>query len=81
MQYALVLINNSIDERPIYFASSASAASDLGLDAYLVRQGLAYKLNDGPPDQETRPGAWSTWARRPTSSVTGDWVDVPRTRR
>jgi len=78
MQYALVLINNSIDERPIYFASSASAASDLGLDAYLVRQGLAYKLNDGPLDQETPPGVLHM-ARSPYTSVTGDWVDVPRT--
>jgi hypothetical protein len=78
MQYALVLINSSIGERPIYFASSASAASELGLDAYLVRQGLAYKLNDGPLE-ESRPEGVLHMARSPYLAVTGDWVDVPRT--
>jgi hypothetical protein len=78
MQYALVLINNSIGERPIYFASSASAASELGLDAYLLRQGLAYKLNDGPLE-ESRPEGVLRMAQSPYVSVTGDWVDVPRT--
>jgi hypothetical protein len=78
MQYALVLINNAIGERPIYFASSASAASELGLDGYLVRQGLAYKLNDGPLE-ETPPDGVVRMARSPYVSVTGDWVDVPRT--
>ena len=79
MQYALLLINQVADERPVYFASSGNAASSLGLDPYLVRQGLAFKLNrtpleNGPPDGVVR------MAQSPYAPVVGDWVDVPRTR-
>jgi hypothetical protein len=79
MQYALVLINSSIAERPIYFASSGNAASSLGLDAYLIRQGLAFKLSPTPLDAGTPEGVVRL-ARSPYTGVTGDWVDVPRTR-
>jgi hypothetical protein len=47
-QFALNLISQSIDERPIYFASSGNAAATLGLQSYLVREGLAFRLNNGP---------------------------------
>ena len=49
-QFALNLIGESIGERPVYFASSGNAAATLGLDSYLVRQGLAFRLNNGPPE-------------------------------
>jgi hypothetical protein len=48
-QFALNLIGESIEERPIYFASSGNAAATLGLGSYLVREGLAFRLSDGPP--------------------------------
>lgn len=78
-QYALALINNALGDRPIYFASSGNAASSLGLNDYLVRQGLAFKLVDGDPEEAAGPGAVSM-AESPYSPVVGDWVDVPRTR-
>ncbi|HSG09323.1 MAG TPA: DUF2723 domain-containing protein [Longimicrobiales bacterium] len=79
MQYALVLINESLAERPVYFASSGNAASSLGMDAYLVRQGLAFKLSNGPP--EAVGGAdVVAMSQTPYSPVIGDYVDVPRTR-
>jgi hypothetical protein len=77
-QFALNLINDSIDERPIYFASSGNAAADLGLRPYLVRQGLAFRLNDGPLVAEEGGGVVRMDAS-PFSAVTGDWVDVART--
>lgn len=76
-QYALTLINEIIDERPIYFASSGNAASSLGLDAYLVRQGLAFRLINGPP-QEFSEGVMPMQPS-PYVSVVGEFVDVPRT--
>jgi hypothetical protein len=77
-QYALLLVNESIDDRPVYFASSGNAAASLGLDRYLVRHGLAFKLNNGsleeaPPEGVVRMG------RTPYIGVTGEWIDVPRT--
>lgn len=79
MQYALVLINEVTGERPVYFASSGNAASALGLDPYLVRQGLAFKLHRGDLEQLAPEGV-VRMAPSPYSSVIGDWVDVVRTR-
>ena len=42
---ALAIIHDSIDERPIYFASTAGMMNDLGLTRWAVRQGLVAKLD------------------------------------
>ena len=78
MQYALVLINEVIGERPVYFASSGNAASSLGLDAYLMRQGLAFKLSPLPLEAAVPEGV-VRMAQSTYLAVIGDWVDVPRT--
>jgi hypothetical protein len=77
-QYALVMLMESIDERPVYFASSGNAASSLGLNEYLVRQGLAFKLSPDPllPGQ---PGGPMRMTPSPYNNIIGDWVDVERT--
>ena len=77
-QYALLLISQSIEERPIYFASSGNAAASLGLDLHLVRHGLAFKLYNGSLD-EAPPEGVVQMGRTPYASVTGAWIDVPRT--
>ena len=75
-QFALSLIQNSIGDRPIYFASSGSAAQSLGLVPYLVRQGVAFRLNPGPPDLTER----NMLIQEPQLiPVTGPWLDVERT--
>ncbi|MDH5759423.1 MAG: DUF2723 domain-containing protein [Gemmatimonadota bacterium] len=78
-QYALSLVNHVIDERPIYFASSGNAAASLGVEPYIVRHGLAFKLENGLPGESGNPG---NVAMDPSvySPVVGDWMDVPRTR-
>jgi hypothetical protein len=78
-QYALAIISNSLGDRPIYFASSGSAADDLGLAPFLIRQGVAYRLNPGLPDPEAMEGVQEL-SLSPLSSVTGMWLDVDRTR-
>jgi hypothetical protein len=77
-QYALLLISESIGERPIYFASSGNAAASLGLDSHLVRHGLAFKLHNGSLG-EAPPAGVVQMGRTPYATVTGAWVDVPRT--
>ena len=76
-QFALSLIRSSIDDRPIYFASSGNAARSLGLSTYLVRQGLAFRLNPGPPDLSPRSVLMQNASLMP---VTGPWLDEERTR-
>ncbi len=76
-QFALLLMQSSLDDRPIYFASSGSAARDLGVVPYLVRQGLAFRLYPGAPDSNPRNVLLEDPQLLP---VTGAWLDVERTR-
>ena len=77
-QFALTILSQSIGHRPIYFASSGNAASELGIARYLVRQGLAFKLNNGPVSAG-QPAGTVTIVDTPLRNVTGPAVDVPRT--
>ena len=77
-QLGLTIINQSIAGRPIYFASSGNAAGELGVQPYLVRQGLAFKLNNGDLNT-TAPDGTVAIIDTPIRRVTGSWVDVPRT--
>lgn len=78
-QFALHIISNVLAERPVYFASSGNAGEILGLTPFLVRQGLAYRLNPGPPDPASQPGIVPIPASV-LSGVTGSWMDLERTR-
>jgi hypothetical protein len=78
-QFALSIISTALGDRPVYFASSGNAAGELGLTPFLVRQGLAYKLNEGLPTLETG----ETIAELPYSAfsgVIGLYLDHERTR-
>jgi hypothetical protein len=76
-QFALLLIQSSLDDRPIYFASSGSAARELGVVPYLVRHGLAFRLYPGPPDSNLLNILLEDPQLLP---VTGPWLNVERTR-
>ncbi len=78
-QFALNIINAAIGERPVYFASSGNAAESIGVAGYLVREGLAFRLTNGPPGERAGEGVVAMDAS-PYTAVTGDWVNVPRTR-
>jgi len=77
-RFALQLMVESIDDRPIYFASSGNAAVSLGVQPYLVRQGLAFKLHNGPIAESG--DAFTRLDPSPYSGVTGDWLDENRSR-
>ncbi len=93
-QFALNLISEAIEERPIYFASSGNAAANLGLSSYLIREGLAFRLHNGPPseDEASTDGAASDASAAgelsglmrmdpsPYAPVIGEWVNLTRTR-
>ena len=78
-RYALTIINDSIDERPIYFSCSSGVAEELGLQDDVIRQGCAFKLHNGSLATDFVPGVMRM-ERSPYTVVVGDWVDVPRTR-
>jgi hypothetical protein len=78
-QFALFIIRDGLGERPIHFASSGNAADFLGLNPFLVRQGLAFRLNEGLPDSTAGEGIVEL-AQSMYTGVTGVWLDAERTR-
>ena len=70
-QIALAIIRDSINERPIHFASTGALARDLGLDRWSVRQGLASKLRVVEPQPE--PGVIQV-----SPELGGEWIDLDR---
>ena len=79
--FALAAIGNSIEDRPVYFASSGSAASTFGLRRHVIRQGLAFKLWPGDPGELVGQGVAPNRTVDAYAGVVGPWVDAERTRR
>ncbi|MDT8370017.1 MAG: DUF2723 domain-containing protein [Longimicrobiales bacterium] len=78
---ALSVIANAIGDRPIYFASSGGTSTNLGLDRFVVRQGLAFKLYSGDPAADTTGRFEPMPPESGLTVVTGEWVDMQRTAR
>ena len=79
-QFALAAIANSLGDRPVYFASSGSAAQTFGLRPQVIRQGLAFRLWPGNPLELSSRGVMASLGTSPYAGVIGPWVDIPRTR-
>ena len=72
------IIQTAMGDRPIYFAMTTQAYEELNLRPYLVRQGVALKLNDGPVQPDSARGIYAV----PPSGLTGvigPYIDMPRT--
>ncbi|HSM37686.1 MAG TPA: DUF2723 domain-containing protein [Longimicrobiales bacterium] len=69
------IIGNAIADRPIFFAATTQAYRKLGLDPFLVRQGVAYRLNDGPPEA----GNGVVQIQDPSVGQSGEFIDLART--
>ncbi|MYA11653.1 MAG: DUF2723 domain-containing protein [Gemmatimonadetes bacterium] len=78
--FGLWAIRNSIGDRPIYFASSVRAPSELGVRPYVIRQGLAFRLWPGNPAELAGSGVIRNQTVDIYTNVVGPWVDVVRTR-
>jgi hypothetical protein len=80
-QFALAMVRSAFDTgRPVYFASSGNSAQSLGLSPYLVREGLAFRVNPGSLDEVPLPGSEPMPAGSPLNSITGNWLRIERTR-
>ncbi|HEX6134325.1 MAG TPA: DUF2723 domain-containing protein [Longimicrobiales bacterium] len=74
------IIQNGLGDRPIYFAMTTQAYEELNLRPYLIRQGVALKLNNGPVEPDSARGIYAV-PPSPFTSVIGPYIDVPRTER
>jgi hypothetical protein len=78
-QFILLIIREAWGERPIYFAATTNAHRKLGLDRFVARQGVAYKLVD-PASEADMAGMVQMPLDHPYSMVFGAYLDVERTR-
>jgi hypothetical protein len=71
------IIMNALQDRPIYFATTTQAYDELSLGGHILRQGLAFKLIDGPITIDPSKGI----IPMPPEIVaaTGPVLDFPRT--
>ena len=76
-QFILTIVKEAWGDRPIYFAATTNAHRKLGLDPYVARQGVAYKLLT--PEETRSPGLVPMPQDQPYSPVFGAYLDVPRT--
>ncbi|MEE2905924.1 MAG: DUF2723 domain-containing protein [Gemmatimonadota bacterium] len=75
-QLALRIIHDSIGERPIFFSAAGGMLSELGMERWGVRHGLATKLEFRSLDEE-QPARLV----QGTASWGGFWFDLPRSLR
>ncbi len=66
-------------DRPIYYASTTQTYRDLNLDDFLIRQGFAYQLHDGPVEADSTRGIYQLPTNSPFRTVVGRYFDLPRT--
>jgi len=73
------IIDTSLGDRPIYFAMTTQAYDELNLRPFLIRQGVAFKLNNGPVGEDPARGIYAFPEGNALSRFVGPYVDVPRT--
>ena len=78
-QFILSIIKEAWGDRPIYFAATTNAHRNLGLDRYVARQGVAYKLLT--PQEAQAPGMVPMPQNQSMSAIYGAYLDLPRTQK
>ncbi len=76
--FMATMIQQAVGDRPVYFAMTTAAYEELRLRPYLIRQGVAFKLNNGPVVADSTAGIVAAADAR-MAQLTGPFVDVPRT--
>ncbi|HSL70236.1 MAG TPA: DUF2723 domain-containing protein [Longimicrobiales bacterium] len=72
------IISQSLGDRPIYFATTTQAFEELNLGSFLIRHGVAYKLNDGPVQADPAKGLVAMPSNE-MAAIAGPYVDLQRT--
>ena len=76
--FMALMIREAITDRPIYYAMTTQAYENLQLRRYLIRQGVAFKLNNGPVEPDSTRGIFAT-ANADAQDLIGPYIDLTRT--
>jgi hypothetical protein len=72
------IVSEAIADRPIYYAMTTQGFEELNLGGYLIRQGVAFKLNNGPVQADSARGIYQI-ENPQLSAFTGPYIDLART--
>ncbi len=72
------ILTQALGDRPVYYATTTQTYDDLNLGHFLIRQGVAFKLNDGPVVPDPATGIVAQPAESQFSAITGPFIDLPR---
>jgi hypothetical protein len=72
------IVHAGLGDRPIYFAMTTQAYDNLALRQFLIRQGVALKLNNGPVEADPARGIYEV-PQSQLTGIIGPYIDVPRT--
>lgn len=75
--FLLHIVQNSLGDRPIYFASTTQAYEPVGLRDHLIRQGAALKVSNGPIEEDPERGIYRLQGE--LARLMGPYIDLPRT--
>jgi hypothetical protein len=75
--FMTAILTEALGDRPVYYATTTQAYESLNLFPFLIRQGVAFKLSNGPV--VAGPATGVVRLEGQMQLVTGEWVDVPRT--
>jgi hypothetical protein len=71
------MIQSAIGDRPVFYAMTTQAYDELRLRPYLIRQGVAFKLNNGPVEVDSARGIIPVPDTR--GLLMGDYINLPLT--
>lgn len=77
-QFILAIVREAWGDRPVYFAATTNSHGRLGLDRFVARQGVAYKLMT--PEELSEPGILAFSPEDRYTPMFGQQIDVERTR-
>jgi hypothetical protein len=76
-QFVLTIVKEAWGDRPVYFAGTTNVHRKLGLDRFVARQGVAYKLLT---PEEAASGRYLAMPQdHPMSPIYGAYLDLERT--
>jgi hypothetical protein len=73
------IIDAALGDRPIYYSMTTQAYENLQLFPFLIRQGVALKLHDGPVQPDSARGIYPVPQDARSAQLIGAWIDLPRT--
>jgi hypothetical protein len=72
------ILDAALDDRPVYFAMTTAAYENLNLQPFLIRHGVALRLNNGPVVPDLGRGIVQVPPGQ-LQQIIGPYVDLPRT--